>query len=355
VQAGINLEDLRLLPIPSPGRSVQQYIGDKVRHAERLLQAHGELGRELKIQMHQCFRGHARPAQKTHSRLSHWAINPLRLEAEYYQPIALWAEDEIKGSKWSYEPLSELATRIKDGPGGWGVSTNDYVASGVPVVRGVNLENGECDLTGCVFLTAEKHEELRSHCTYRGNVLLSVRGTIGRSAVFDVPEYDEASLNAAVVTIECKDRILPHFLAEFFNSEIGCIQSARIANGAVQQNMNLTETGNNLIVVPPKDFQEAIVAQRVKWLGYRRFSKSLVVAAKLLVEGLVEGKISESELNDAQRGLASSDHSCDRLIISRLRHDGVDGGGRPVIADIDALYAAIDEVERDKPINGDAP
>ena len=36
MQAGINLQDLRLVQIPTPEQKAQQYIGDKVRHAERL-------------------------------------------------------------------------------------------------------------------------------------------------------------------------------------------------------------------------------------------------------------------------------------------------------------------------------
>ena len=206
------------------------------------------------------------------------------MESEFYAPLALWADEEIKGSQWRHARLADVAVRIKDGPGGWGVSTNDYVEQGVPVIRGVNLIDGECDLSDCVFITQAKHKELRSHCVYRGNVLLSVRGTIGHSAVFDILEYDEASLNAAVVTIECKDGLLPHYLAEFFNTEIGRIQSERMGNGAVQQNMNLTETGENLVVIPPIDFQAEIANSRQKQLAYGRYSAQMINAARQLME-----------------------------------------------------------------------
>src|SRR5262249_9061118 len=147
------------------------------------------------------------------------------------------------------------------------------------------------------------HEELEAHKIRQNSVLLSVRGTIGRAAVFCGTGYDEASLNAAVVTIDCADEISPQYLAEFLNTEIGRIQSRRMANGAVQRNMNLQETGNNLVVLPPKGFQEQIAKLRETRLTLQQLSGKLTNAARLLVEALIEGKLSEAELKEAQESL----------------------------------------------------
>lgn len=50
VQAGINLEDLREVLIPEPHRNVQIYIGDKVRHAERLRERSRELEQKVNLE-----------------------------------------------------------------------------------------------------------------------------------------------------------------------------------------------------------------------------------------------------------------------------------------------------------------
>jgi type I restriction enzyme S subunit len=259
----------------------------------------------------------------------------------------VWAEQEIVNGKYACMPLSDLASRIKDGPGGWGVSTNDYVASGVPVIRGVNIVHGDCDLSDCVFVSHDKHRELKSHKTVRGSVVLSVRGTIGRSAVFDVPGCDEASLNAAVVTIECRDSIHPHYLAEFFNSRVGQVQSRRIGNGAVQQNMNLTEAGSLLVVVPPPEIQLEIAHARQRRIFSHRLRRDLVLAAKFLVDGVVDRKISDNELATAQSQLEEGDCTGDRAILSRLHEGGIDSTGtRLLFPDLDAYYETLRMAEQ---------
>ena len=350
VQAGINLEDLREIAIPIPHKKAQAYIGEKVRQAERLRQRARELEATIKIVMLACFCGDAKPQIVKHNRIGLDSLTSKRMEPEFYGALELWSDAEIKGTKWRYKPLSELATRIKDGPGGWGVSTNDYTESGVPVIRGVNLVNGVCDLTDCVFISEEKHRQLNSHRVNENSVLLSVRGTIGRTAVFAGTDYDEANLNAAVVTIDCTDEINPHFLAEFIHTEIGNIQCNRIANGGVQLNMNLTETGSNLIVIPPPEFQEQIAEQRQKRMFLSESSKHLTTCAKYLVEGLIEGKITENELVEAEEGLEAGEREADKQILARVTRQGMDAAHEPALfGDVDALYDALAKTD-DVPI-----
>jgi type I restriction enzyme S subunit len=306
------------------------------------------LEKVIQDKMQNCFCGNPKPHLSKHHRIDSDVLTPNRLEYEFYTPLALWANAEIIGSQWKYKKLADIALRIKDGPGGWGVSTSDYVNTGVPVIRAINLINGECNLTDCIFITRKKHEELSSHKVKLNSVLLSVRGTIGRAAVFESEEYKEANLNAAVVTIDCNNEILPHFLAEFITTEVGRVQSQRMANGAVQLNMNLEETGNNLIVIPPKDFQEKIANLRQSRLAMKQLTGTLTTTAKLLVEALIEGKITEEELKTAQQALQKGNREPDKAILSRLTRKGIDIKSEPpLFPDLDALYELIDQISKD--------
>jgi type I restriction enzyme S subunit len=341
-----NTDTVASFVVIKPNAHAQKYIGDKVRQAERLREVSAKMKANISSLMLSCFAGLPKPNRTCYSRVSVINTKVNRLEAEYYGNVALWAETEILRSRFETKLLGELATRIKDGPGGWGVSTNDYVESGVPVIRGVNIVDGDCDIRDCVFISEEKHHELRGHRAEKGSVVLSVRGTIGRSAVFDLPGIEEASLNAAVVTIDCTDEIEPHYLAEFFNSEIGQIQTERIANGAVQQNMNLTETQSNRIVLPPMEFQQDIARRRRLRIQAARLAGQLVGAAKLLVEALIERKITEDELIHAQTRLEQGDGAADRAILSRLFEGGWDATEtRPLFPDLDAYYETLRMVE----------
>ncbi|WP_282755553.1 hypothetical protein [Desulfuromonas thiophila] len=346
-QPTTSTDAIRELLVFKPENAAQKYIGDKVRQAERLRALGKKLSGKLEGAVEAIFAGNPRPLKAHRSHVSKDMLLEKRLDAEFYSPESLWAESEITKSKYGFAPLGNLATRIKDGPGGWGVSTNDYQESGVPVIRSVNIVDGECDLSDCVYISEKKHQDLISHEAKRGCVLLSVRGTIGRAAVFTDRYYRVASLNAAVVTIDCKDEINPYFLAAFLNSPIGKIQANRIANGAVQLNMNLTETASNLVVTPPQTIQDAIAEIYKAKIEAKNASKHLTTVAKLLVEALIEGQLTEAELIAAEQALQAGNDQLDRRILNRLKTDGVDGEGPALFGDLDELYRLLTQAEED--------
>jgi restriction endonuclease S subunit len=183
------------------------------------------------------------------------AIDVNRLEGEFYKYDYLNAIDKIK--KIRFLPLENLVDDIKDGPGGWDINISDYVEQGVPMLRTINIVDGLVNLDECVFIDIEKHKQLKRSKVVKNDVLLSVRGTIGKSAVYS--KNFEANINAALVKITLKDNIIdPYFLVAFFNCKYGRLQTERIANGAVQLNMNLTEAKSNLIPIPSPEIQKYI-------------------------------------------------------------------------------------------------
>lgn len=336
-QLNLSNEHIKGITLYTPAELAQKYIGDKVRQAERLRALSKQFSARLESAVEEIFAGNPKPKKAHRNYVSNAILIEKRLDAEFYAPESLWAEAEITKSKYGFAALGDLTVRIKDGPGGWGVSTNDYQETGVPVIRSVNIIDGECDLRDCVYISEKKHQDLISHEAKRGSVLLSVRGTIGRAAVFNDHQYRVSSLNAAVVTIDCKDGINPYFLAAFFNSPVGRIQANRIANGAVQLNMNLTETASNLVVTPPQKIQEEIAEIFKAKIEAKNSSKHLTTAAKLLVESLIEGHLTEAELIAAEQALQAGNAQFDRRILNRLKTDGIDGHGPALFGDLDEL------------------
>jgi type I restriction enzyme, S subunit len=76
-------------------------------------------------------------------------------------------------------------------------------------------------------------------------------------------------------------------------------------------------------------------------------AERLVTAARLLVEALIDTRLSEDDLKTAERQLEQGNRELDRAILSRITVSGVDtAGAPPLFVDLDALYAAIDEAER---------
>lgn len=77
-------------------------------------------------------------------------------------------------------------------------------------------------------------------------------------------------------------------------------------------------------------------------------ANNLCAAARLIVEQLIEGTLSESDLITAQKALEAGDRSADRAILQSLRR-GDAPDAPPLFPDLDALYALLDALEEETP------
>lgn len=74
---------------------------------------------------------------------------------------------------------------------------SDFVSNGVPFITAADLKEGWLDLRGCSRITEEQARGLRKGFARCGDVLLTHKATIGRTAVVgDLP----AGLNAVVLS-----------------------------------------------------------------------------------------------------------------------------------------------------------
>jgi type I restriction enzyme S subunit len=85
---------------------------------------------------------------------------------------------------WAVRSVVDLAGGVSEvvgGPFGSKLGRNDYVKSGVPVVRGTNL-NGPLgwDEREFVFVSNDKFEELRGNSAQPGDIIVTQRGTLGQ-------------------------------------------------------------------------------------------------------------------------------------------------------------------------------
>lgn len=111
----IDFPSVRSLAVPKVLPLAQKYIGDKVRQAEQLRVWAKRLNSVLQSQIHSVFKGDPKPEKRIGKVISIQQLSSLRLEAEYYGDLELWAELEIKNSPFPNKPLGELSSRIKDG------------------------------------------------------------------------------------------------------------------------------------------------------------------------------------------------------------------------------------------------
>jgi type I restriction enzyme S subunit len=166
---------------------------------------------------------------------------------------------------WVWTTLEILASdrrhAISSGPFGSALGTKDYRESGIPVIRGKNVADGQLMLDNWVYVSKEKAAQLKRSVARPNDLVVVAVGSSGRAAI--VP----SSLPKAILSQNCNkitpetDVILPKYLVQAM--QIGIIQEQleQKTTDTVRKFLSLTNLRKTLIPVPPLPEQHRIVAE----------------------------------------------------------------------------------------------
>jgi type I restriction enzyme S subunit len=333
VQTGINLEDLRELLIPMPNGSAQSYVGDKVRQAEQLREQARRCEREA--QQYFCLtesNGQRVGALRSY-RTNRVNLRPDRLDAAYYDPAHLRLAEFLGGR--GAQPLSSVAQQIHSR---WQKVTGEFLY----------LEIGTIDL-GSGTITPERC--LTSEAPSRAQRLVEPWDVLvatvrpGRKNVAIVPDNTSglpmvASTGFSVLRFESREAAV--FYHAWLRSDAATQQLMQWNAGGTYPAIEDGIAINTLVPpFPPNTVQDQGRRWLMKFDGVEQ-AQRLTAAAKLLVEALIEGKISEADLKAAREALQRGEQVPDRAILSRLTRKGIDCPNEPpLFPDLDGLYATL--------------
>lgn len=324
VQAGINLEDLRLVEAPMPDKHAQHYIGSKVRQAEGL--------REWARAAEASFRGAVGldvPDASGRGRHSRVASSDLDadLNAGRFTPDRL----EVRRA------LQRVgARRVED----FAIIATDNDANPSPRSRYLGLDGIS---SNSIDLALQRFDQAGVSGTCRvlprGAAISKLRPYLNKAAF--VPGGVGHVVGSTELLCVRSDDVHPAFVYGVLKLDTTLRQLNPVASGATHPRVGPDEVLD--LLVPWHDDHERLGetlerAQRA-YFGAR----ALVGAARLLVEALIERKVTEAELI-----AAGKDPTADRALLSRLRDDGLDGEGEPLFTDLDALDALLAEATRNR-------
>ena len=154
--------------------------------------------------------------------------------------------------------------------------------------------------------------------------------------------------HSAVLPIGTHSKVDAGFLVAFLSSNAGAIQLQRYVSGTVQVGINLEDLRGRSVFPYRSLFCKSTSAMLfVRRMICSYWASRLLSLACRLVEALIEGRITESELCEAYVALNEGDRQADRSILERVTVGGLDVPHEsPLPPDFDGLYAAIDEAER---------
>ena len=169
-------------------------------------------------------------------------------------------------SDWHEVTIEEIKDPAKYsiamGPFGSNIKTDNFVESGVPVIRGVNL-NAERFLDDkFVYLTEQKADELRSANAFPGDIIFTHRGTLGQVGIIPLTaKYKRYVVSQSQMKLQCDpQKAYAPYVFYYFKSPIG--QQALLANtsttGVPAISSPLTSLRAIRIPLPPLPQQHAI-------------------------------------------------------------------------------------------------
>ena len=141
--------------------------------------------------------------------------------------------------------------------------SEDFVDTGVPFIMASDINNGVVDYINCNFITKKQADSLRKGFAINGDVLLTHKATIGRTAIIKYDEHPYVMLTPQVTYYRVRDsqrldrRYLRYFFeCAFFQDTLNLWAGA----GSTRAYLGITEQGKLPFVLPPINKQKKIAA-----------------------------------------------------------------------------------------------
>lgn len=126
------------------------------------------------------------------------------------------------GMKYKKYYISELIDEIAMGPFGSNIKVSCFVDTGIPVLNGSNLDGFILKEESFRYVTEEKADSLKKANAYRGDIVITHRGTLGQ--VVYIPKnskYERYIISQSQFRIRCNDKVLPEYLVYYLHSPMG--------------------------------------------------------------------------------------------------------------------------------------
>ncbi len=150
-----------------------------------------------------------------------------------------------------------------------------------------NVLKGHFNFSDARFITKEKHEALSGGTLKRGDIVLTIRGTLGNLAFYDeqVP-FSVVRINSAMIIVRPKHDANPHFIMWALQSPLFTRYIEESSRGSAQPHLRTADIREMLIPVPPPAEQRRIVARLDALLGHLALARAEAARAAALLERL---------------------------------------------------------------------
>lgn len=139
----------------------------------------------------------------------------------------------------------------------------DFVLSGIPFIMASDINEGQVDYKTCKFIKKKQADSLRKGFARNGDVLLTHKATIGRTAIVNHSESPYIMLTPQVTYYRVKDKgqlnnryLRNYFESSFFQNTL----NLWAGSGATRAYLGITEQQRLPIILPQPHIQKKIAA-----------------------------------------------------------------------------------------------
>ena len=172
---------------------------------------------------------------------------------------AKWREENHIDQNWSLTSLEKIAERIFDGPFGSNLKSEDYVSSGIRVVRLENLKNLWFDDSKQSFVSREKYDTIAKHTVYPSDLIMSTFIS-DETKVCQMPKHIPYAINKAdCIAIRLKSDVNKRFVLYYLSSKFVFDTLQNQIHGATRPRVNSKQIKSIAIKMPSVSEQNEIV------------------------------------------------------------------------------------------------
>ncbi len=126
-------------------------------------------------------------------------------------------------SEWKEYKISEVIEEIAMGPFGSNIKVDNFIDSGIPVLNGSNLQGFKINENSFNYVSEDKADSLGRANAYRGDVVITHRGTLGQ--IIYIPfnsMYERYVISQSQFRLKLNQALIrPDFLVYYFHTRQG--------------------------------------------------------------------------------------------------------------------------------------
>ena len=178
-----------------------------------------------------------------------------------------------------------------------------YIDDGVPFIGSTQIVAGSVTIDDAPKIPMKIHRtRLAGSQIEKGNVLITMAGTIGRSAAYNYD--DECNANQAIAILDInQEEVEPEFLARYLNSQLGQLFFCKLQTLSSQPNINFEEIKRIKLILPHTTEEQKNIVIQIQAIETE--AKKLENEAETIAEEAASTLLNELGVNMPRREMSS--------------------------------------------------